>query len=76
MSDSDFVPPEITKIIGTKYAFKIFMDKFNSTKLLPVFNVIRMSADKEIIDTLHANATPLKVQIDQTLYSTSVLCSL
>lgn len=63
MSDSDFVPPEITKIVGTKFAFKIFMDKFNATKLLPVFNVMRMSADKEIIETLHANATPIKVVI-------------
>ena len=55
--------PEITKIVGTKFAFKIFMDKFNATKLLPVFNVMRMSADNQIIETLHANATPVKVLI-------------
>ena len=39
------------------------MDKFNATKLLPVFNVMRMSANTQIIETLHANATPVKVLI-------------
>ncbi|PWA59029.1 replication protein A 70 kDa DNA-binding subunit B [Artemisia annua] len=53
-TDSEFVPPEITKIVGTKFAFKVFMDKFNATKLLPVFNVLRMSADPAIIESLHA----------------------
>ncbi|PWA71523.1 replication protein A 70 kDa DNA-binding subunit B [Artemisia annua] len=73
VSDSDFVPPEITKIVGTKYAFKIFMDKFNSTKLLPVFNVMRMSADKEIIETLHASATPFKPNNEATSGSVPVV---
>ena len=57
------MPPEITKIVGTKFAFKVFMDKFNSTKLLPVFNVLRMSADPTIIESLHAAETPVKVTI-------------
>ena len=55
------MPPEITSIIGTKYAFKVFMDKFNATKLLPVFNVLRMSVDPKIIESLQASATPVKV---------------
>lgn len=57
------MPPEITKIVGTKFAFKVFMDKFNATKLLPVFNVLRMSADPAIIESLHAAETPVKVTI-------------
>ncbi|PWA67226.1 replication protein A 70 kDa DNA-binding subunit B [Artemisia annua] len=59
-SDSSFVPPEITSIIGTKYAFKVFMDKFNATKLLPVFNVKSMSVDPQIIASLQAATTPAK----------------
>ncbi|PWA85368.1 nucleic acid-binding, OB-fold protein [Artemisia annua] len=59
-TDSTFVPPEITSIIGTKYAFKVFMDKFNATKLLPVFNVKSMSADPQIIASLQAATTPAK----------------
>jgi hypothetical protein len=61
------VPPEITKVIGTKFAFKVFMDKFNATKLLPVFNVLRMSADPEIIESLHAAETPVKVITNQII---------
>ena len=57
------MPLEITKIVGTKFAFKVFMDKFNATKLLPVFNVLRMSADPAIIESLHAAKTPVKVTL-------------
>ncbi|PWA84923.1 replication protein A 70 kDa DNA-binding subunit B [Artemisia annua] len=65
-TDSEFVPPEITKIVGTKFAFKVFMDKFNATKLLPLFNVIRMSADPAIIESLHAAETPVKPDNEAT----------
>ncbi|PWA91999.1 nucleic acid-binding, OB-fold, Replication protein A, OB domain protein [Artemisia annua] len=65
-TDSEFVPPEITKIVGTKFAFKVFMDKFNATKLLPVFNVLRMSADPAIIESLHAAETPVKADNEAT----------
>ena len=37
------------------------MDKFNATKLLPVFNVLRMSSDPQIIESLESSTTPAKV---------------
>ncbi|PWA50648.1 replication protein A 70 kDa DNA-binding subunit B [Artemisia annua] len=54
-----------------KYA-KVVMDSYNAKKLLPVFNVMRMSADKEIIESLQASATPIKQQTDNEVTSGSV----
>ncbi|PWA50531.1 nucleic acid-binding, OB-fold protein [Artemisia annua] len=71
VTDSDFVPPEIKSIVGSKFSFKVVMDSYNSKKLLPVFNVMRMSADKEIIESLQASATPIK-QADNEATSGSV----
>ena len=62
------MPTEITSIVGTKYAFKVFMDKFNATKLLPVFNVLRMSADPDTIKSLQEATTPAKVLTIQHKY--------
>ncbi|PWA71253.1 replication protein A 70 kDa DNA-binding subunit B [Artemisia annua] len=72
VTDTDFVPPEIKSIVGKKLAFKVVMDSYNAKKLLPVFNVMRMSADKEIIESLQASATPIKQQTDNEVTSGSV----
>ena len=37
------------------------MDDFNTKKLMHVFNVLRMSKDPTIIETLRASATMMKV---------------
>lgn len=53
-------PPEIMNIVGKKYAFKVALDDYNSKKLLPVFTVLRLSNDPEIIESLRPSTTPHK----------------
>ncbi|GKB90417.1 retrotransposon protein, putative, ty1-copia subclass, partial [Tanacetum coccineum] len=53
-------PSEITSLIGTKYAFKVAIDDYNAKKLLPVFNVLRLSNDPDIINSIIPCATLVK----------------
>ncbi|GJU20912.1 hypothetical protein Tco_1154254 [Tanacetum coccineum] len=45
-------PTEITAFIVKKYAFKVSIDEYNVKKLLPVFTVLRLSGDPEILDSI------------------------
>nr|GEU92147.1 replication protein A 70 kDa DNA-binding subunit B [Tanacetum cinerariifolium] len=61
MSESDgSIPTEITNLIGNKYAFKVSIDVYNVKNLLPVFTVLRLSNDQEIINSVPTCATPIK----------------
>ncbi|GJS07914.1 hypothetical protein Tco_0364710 [Tanacetum coccineum] len=51
---------EITSLIGTKYAFKVVIDDYNAKKLLPVFSVLSLSNDPDIINSIIPCATPVK----------------
>ncbi|GJT31625.1 replication protein A 70 kDa DNA-binding subunit B [Tanacetum coccineum] len=53
-------PSEITSLIGTKYTFKVVIDDYNAKKPLPVFNVLRLSNDPDIINSIISCATPVK----------------
>ncbi|PWA39186.1 replication protein A 70 kDa DNA-binding subunit B [Artemisia annua] len=59
-ADNWMYPKEITSIVGKKYAFKVAIDGFNSKKLLPVFTVLRLSNDQEIIESMRPSATSHK----------------
>ncbi|PWA50701.1 replication protein A 70 kDa DNA-binding subunit B [Artemisia annua] len=59
LEDQDF-PKEITNLVGKKYAFKVSIDEVNSKKMLPVFTVLRLTDDAEILNSVVAIATPLK----------------
>ncbi|PWA87915.1 O-acyltransferase, WSD1 domain-containing protein [Artemisia annua] len=59
-ADNWMYPKEITSIVGKKYAFKVAIDDFNSKKLLPVFTVLRLSNDQEIIESMRPSATSHK----------------
>ncbi|GJV87511.1 hypothetical protein Tco_1531449 [Tanacetum coccineum] len=43
-----------------KYA-KVSIDDYNLKKLLPVFTVLRLSDDPEILDSIRLVVTPIKV---------------
>nr|GFA00854.1 replication protein A 70 kDa DNA-binding subunit B [Tanacetum cinerariifolium] len=69
-SESDgSIPTEITNLIGNKYAFKVAINDYNVKKLLPVFIVLRFSNDQEIINSVLACATPIKLQVTQSRQS-------
>ncbi|GJX26424.1 replication protein A 70 kDa DNA-binding subunit B [Tanacetum coccineum] len=53
-------PSEITSLIGTRYAFKVVIDDYNAKNLLSVFNVLRLSNDPNIIESIIPCATPVK----------------
>ncbi|GKA46896.1 hypothetical protein Tco_0739779, partial [Tanacetum coccineum] len=53
-------PTEITALIGKKYAFKVSIDEYNFKKLLPMFTVLRLSDDPEMLDSIRDSATPSK----------------
>ena len=56
-------PTEITNLVGKKYAFKVSIDEVNAKKLLPVFTVLRLTDDADILNSVVAIATPSKVGI-------------
>ncbi|GJR05521.1 hypothetical protein Tco_0528505 [Tanacetum coccineum] len=53
-------PTEITTLVGKRYAFKVSIDEYNAKKLLPVFTVLRLPDDPQIIESIHPMATPTK----------------
>ncbi|GJZ28321.1 hypothetical protein Tco_0572968 [Tanacetum coccineum] len=61
VDNNDQLPTEITTLIGKKYAFKVFIDDYNLKKLLPVFTMLRLSDDPEILDSIRLAITPIKV---------------
>ncbi|GJZ18393.1 replication protein A 70 kDa DNA-binding subunit B [Tanacetum coccineum] len=63
---SFLLPTEITVLIGKKYAFKVFIDDYNLKKLLPVFTVLRLSDDPEILDSIRLAVTPIKMDTEAT----------
>ncbi|GJR91549.1 hypothetical protein Tco_0215560 [Tanacetum coccineum] len=52
-------PLEITSLIGTKYAFKVVIEDYNAKKLLHVFNVLRLSNDSDIINSIIPFVAPV-----------------
>ena len=58
--DQDF-PQEITNLVGKKYAFKVSIDEVNAKKMLPVFTVLRLTDDADIMKSIVVTATPVKV---------------
>ena len=48
-------------MVGKKYAFKVAIDEVNAKKLLPVFTVLRLTDDVEILNSIVVTATPVKV---------------
>ena len=56
-------------IVDKKYVFKVSIDEYNIKKLMPVFNVLRMSNDPDIIQSVCATATPGKVIIRICVYT-------
>ena len=50
-------------IVDKKFVFKVSVDAKNKEKLMPVFNVLRLSNDADIIQSVCAAATPGKVII-------------
>ncbi|GJZ79694.1 replication protein A 70 kDa DNA-binding subunit B [Tanacetum coccineum] len=57
---NDQFPTEITALIGKKYAFKVSIDEYNVKKLLPMFTVLSLFNDPEILDSIRVSATPSK----------------
>ncbi|GKB20951.1 replication protein A 70 kDa DNA-binding subunit B [Tanacetum coccineum] len=53
-------PTEITALVGKKYAFKVSINDYNVKKMLPIFTVLRLSGDPEIIESIRPLATPTK----------------
>ncbi|PWA35622.1 nucleic acid-binding, OB-fold protein [Artemisia annua] len=59
--DGQFVfPKEITELVGKRLAFKVSIDEYNQKKMLPVFTVLRLSADVDILSALTSSVTPMK----------------
>lgn len=48
-------------MVDKKFVFKVSVDAKNKEKLMPVFNVLRLSDDPDIIQSVSATATPVKV---------------
>ncbi|GJT52791.1 hypothetical protein Tco_0978948 [Tanacetum coccineum] len=66
VDNNDQLRTEITALIGKKYAFKVFIDDYNLKKLLPVFTVLRLSDDPEILDSIRLAVTPIKMDTEAT----------
>nr|GEV66001.1 hypothetical protein [Tanacetum cinerariifolium] len=49
-----------------KYANKVSIDEFNVKKLLPVFTVLHLSDDPEILDSIWVDVTPSKIDTKAT----------
>ncbi|GKF55196.1 hypothetical protein Tco_0165536, partial [Tanacetum coccineum] len=56
----DMFPTEITALVGKKYAFKVSIDEYNKKKMLPVFTVLHLSGDPDIIESIRPTAAPTK----------------
>ena len=65
-AEDQVFPKEITNLVGKKYAFKVAIDELNAKKLLPVFTVLRLTDDPDILNSIVSIATPLKVIISAT----------
>ena len=61
-------------IVDKKYVFKVSIDEYNIKKLMPVFNVLRMSNDPDIIQSVITTATPVKVKVQNIFVSQSYYC--
>ena len=48
-------------MVDKKFVLKVSIDGKNKKKLMPVFNVLRLSNDPDIIKSVCATATPVKV---------------
>ncbi|PWA46838.1 nucleic acid-binding, OB-fold protein [Artemisia annua] len=59
-AEDQIFPKEITNLVGKKYAFKVAIDEVNAKKLLPVFTVLRLTDDAEILNSIVVMATPVK----------------
>nr|GEW57500.1 hypothetical protein [Tanacetum cinerariifolium] len=57
---------EITSLMGKKYAFKVSIDEYNVKKLLPVFTVLRLPDDPEILASIRLSVTPSKMDTEAT----------
>ena len=57
-------------IVDKKFVFKVSIDEYNIKKLMPVFNVLRMSNDPDIIQSVITTATPVKVKV-QNIFQVS-----
>ncbi|GJZ89051.1 replication protein A 70 kDa DNA-binding subunit B [Tanacetum coccineum] len=66
VEQNDQLSSEITALIGKKYAFKVSIDEYKVKKLLPVFIVLRLSDDPEILDSICMNVTPSKMDTEAT----------
>ncbi|PWA28987.1 replication protein A 70 kDa DNA-binding subunit B [Artemisia annua] len=77
-ADQQVFPKEITDLVGKRLAFKVSIDEYNQKKMLPVFTVLRLSDDVDILTALTAAVTPVKdleSQTDETVTPTNVLKS-
>ncbi|GKA49625.1 hypothetical protein Tco_0742698 [Tanacetum coccineum] len=63
---NDQLPTEITSLISKKYAFKVSIDEYNVKKLLPLFTVLRLFDDLEILASIRLSVTPSKDLESQT----------
>ncbi|GJS46389.1 replication protein A 70 kDa DNA-binding subunit B [Tanacetum coccineum] len=63
---NDQLPTEITSLISKKYAFKVSIDEYNVKKLLPLFTVLRLSDDLEILASIRLSVTPSKMDSEAT----------
>ncbi|PWA69999.1 cinnamoyl-CoA reductase 1 [Artemisia annua] len=63
--DQNF-PKEITNLVGKRYAFKVAIDEVNAKKLLPVFTVLRLTDDSDILNSIVSTVTPVKDLESQT----------
>ncbi|PWA66139.1 replication protein A 70 kDa DNA-binding subunit B [Artemisia annua] len=59
-AEDQVFPKEITNLVGKKYAFKVSIDEVNAKKMLPVFTILRLTDDAEILNSVVAIATPVK----------------
>ncbi|PWA48302.1 replication protein A 70 kDa DNA-binding subunit B [Artemisia annua] len=59
-ADQQVFPKEITELVGKRLAFKVSIDEYNQKKMLPVFTVLRLSADVDILSALTSSVMPMK----------------
>ncbi|PWA71913.1 replication protein A 70 kDa DNA-binding subunit B [Artemisia annua] len=59
-------PTEIMEMVDKKFVFKVSIDGKNKEKVMPVFNVLRLSNDPDIIESVCAAATPSKPENEAT----------
>ncbi|PWA52161.1 replication protein A 70 kDa DNA-binding subunit B [Artemisia annua] len=59
-------PAEILEMLDKKFVLKVSIDGKNKEKVMPVFNVLRLSNDPDIIKSVCEHATPLKPETEAT----------